>query len=161
METPGSQCRRPAARTTEGRPFMRLPWLWRVSFDFAYNAAKGIIILVRLGVAAMTDAAIEAVDFRKRDDFMRIAVAPFLCALVLLSSSLAFAGGDELVEKADVFYDKGDYAAAAKLYREAATAGSSWAMLRVGVLCEHGWGVPQSYRDALEWYERGAKAGED
>ena len=32
--------------------------------------------------------------------------------------------------------------------------------MRVGVLCEHGRGVPQSCRDALEWYE-GAKAGED
>lgn len=57
METLGSQRRRPAARTTEVRPFLRLPWLWRVLFDFAYNAAKGIIIFVRLGVAAMTAAA--------------------------------------------------------------------------------------------------------
>ena len=43
--------------------------------------------------------------------------------------------------------------------RKGAEIGNAGAMTNLGFMYENGWGVPQSYEDAIAWYEKGAAAG--
>ncbi|WP_158933142.1 tetratricopeptide repeat protein [Acidisphaera sp. S103] len=53
-----------------------------------------------------------------------------------------------------------DYAAAMKLYRQAADQGFSKADLGLGEMYEKGEGVPQDYSAAIKWYQKAAAQGD-
>ena len=55
--------------------------------------------------------------------------------------------------KASRFYE------ALPLLRTAAENGNGEALYNLGLLSQNGWGVPQDYAQAREWYEKGAAAG--
>jgi TPR repeat protein len=44
-------------------------------------------------------------------------------------------------------------------FRKGAAAGSGTAMVMVGVLYEHGQGVPQDFTRAMEWFKRAQAHG--
>jgi uncharacterized protein len=43
--------------------------------------------------------------------------------------------------------------------RESAQAGNAECSFVMGLMCDHGWGMPKSEADAAEWYLQAAKAG--
>ena len=49
--------------------------------------------------------------------------------------------------------------AAAKALRTSAEAGDAYAQFKLGQRYDEGTGVPQSYRQAMEWFEKAAKQG--
>jgi TPR repeat protein len=55
---------------------------------------------------------------------------------------------------------KGDYATALKIYRPLAEQGNASAQTALGVIYEHGQGVPQDFRQALLWYIEAAYQGD-
>ena len=58
-----------------------------------------------------------------------------------------------------VAYNRGDYAAAARLIHEAAGQGDAQAQNNLGVLYERGQGVTQVYEAAAQWYSKAAEQG--
>ncbi len=56
-------------------------------------------------------------------------------------------------------YNRGDYAAAARLIHEAAGQGDAQAQNNLGVLYERGHGVTQDYSEAVKWYRKAAGQG--
>lgn len=56
-------------------------------------------------------------------------------------------------------YDRADYATAAKLFRPLADRSDAWAQCCLGVMHEHGQGVPQNYEEATKWYRLAADQG--
>jgi hypothetical protein len=67
--------------------------------------------------------------------------------------------GDDLVDQAQVAYEKRDYARAYKLYSRAAEVGSAVAMFQLGSMNEHGHGVKADIASAARWYQKAADAG--
>jgi TPR repeat protein len=55
--------------------------------------------------------------------------------------------------------NRAEYEAAAKTLRTSAEAGDASAQFKLGHLYDEGTGVPQSYRQAQEWFEKAAKQG--
>lgn len=58
-----------------------------------------------------------------------------------------------------IAFQTGHFSEAYKAWFEAAQHGDATASLYLGVLYDTGLGVPQDYRQALNWYERGAEDG--
>src|SRR5579863_6563369 len=54
-------------------------------------------------------------------------------------------------------YKKGDFATAAKVWRESADQGSAAAQYNLGLLYVDGKGVPQDYAEAANWFRRAAE----
>lgn len=67
---------------------------------------------------------------------------------------------DPQFDAAERNYRAGRYAQAAKLYRELAEAGLPQAQLRLGMLHYLGRGVKEDERQAFDWVERAARAGD-
>ena len=55
--------------------------------------------------------------------------------------------------------NRAEYEAAAKALRTSAEAGDASAQFKLGQLYDEGTGVPQNYRQAMEWFEKAAKQG--
>ena len=64
------------------------------------------------------------------------------------------------LEDGQAAYQKGDYATALKIYRPLAEQGNASAQTALGVIYEHGQGVPQDFRQALLWYIEAAYQGD-
>jgi len=62
-------------------------------------------------------------------------------------------------EDGEAAYVRGDYAAAAQLWREAAEQGNAVAQFNLGILYEQGQGVSQNYETAAKWYRKAAEQG--
>ncbi len=62
-------------------------------------------------------------------------------------------------EDGEVAYDRGDYAAAAQLWREAAEQGHAKAQYNLGVLYTQGLGIQQDYSATMQWYYKAAEQG--
>ena len=61
---------------------------------------------------------------------------------------------------ADAYARRGNYLKALPLYRQAAEAGDSAAMIALGSLYYKGLGIPKDYAQAAQWYEKAASQGE-
>ena len=57
-------------------------------------------------------------------------------------------------------YERGDYAAAFKLWKPLADQGTAEAQGNLGLMYDNGQGVPQDYAEALKWYRKAADQGE-
>lgn len=83
-----------------------------------------------------------------------------LAAFALLAHWSIQALADPRLDAAERNYRAGRYAQAGKLYRELAEAGNPQAQLRLGMMHYLGRGVREDERQAFDWVERAAKAGE-
>jgi len=85
---------------------------------------------------------------------------PYRAALsmlaVLLAAAPAAAGP---FEDANAAYERGDYAAALKLWRPLAEQGNAGAQLFLGLMHDLGRGVPEDRAEAAVWYRRAADRG--
>lgn len=85
--------------------------------------------------------------------------------LTRLLVALAFLLAVQLTALADDWKDgnaafnRGDYATALELLRPLAEHGHPGAQAMLGVLYEHGYGVPQDYGEAAKWYRKAAEHG--
>ena len=75
--------------------------------------------------------------------------------VLLLSTSISYAGFAEGLAA----YDRGDYATAAREYRQAAEQGEARAQTLLGLLYSRGEGVPQDYAEAFKWLHQAAAQG--
>ena len=50
----------------------------------------------------------------------------------------------------------GDYAKALQLFRPLADHGDAGGQYNLGVMYQYGWGVPQDYAEAIEWFRKAA-----
>ena len=64
------------------------------------------------------------------------------------------------LEDGQAAYQKGDYATALKIYRLLAEQGNASAKTALGVIYEHGQGVPQDFVRAVIWYSEAAYQGD-
>ena len=64
------------------------------------------------------------------------------------------------LEDGQAAYQKGDYATALKIYRPLAEQGNASAQTALGVIYEHGQGVPQDFVQAVIWYNEAAYQGD-
>ena len=55
--------------------------------------------------------------------------------------------------------NRAEYEATSKALRKSAEEGDASAQFRLGQLYDEGTGVPQDYRQAMEWFEKAAKQG--
>ena len=91
---------------------------------------------------------------------MNHAIKIIVAALALLVAvSAPVAAGP--FEDGYAAHEKGDYATALRLLRPLAEGGNSDAQHNLGVMYEKGRGVPQDYAEAVKWYRKAAKRGEE
>lgn len=83
-----------------------------------------------------------------------------ILVLALLSSPAAAAGARADTSRAMQLYAKGDYMGAAALLTRLAEAGNARAQAMLGLLYEHGHGVPQDFAVAAWWYGSAAERGD-
>ena len=62
--------------------------------------------------------------------------------------------------RAQAYWNAGDYASAAKLFRRAAGKGCSQSYVWVGFALDEGKGERQNHSEAVKWYERGCRAND-
>jgi hypothetical protein len=67
---------------------------------------------------------------------------------------------EALFDEGTRLYDRGDMAAAARVFREAAERGHARAQVQIGWHYEFGRGVPRDYDEAWKWYRRAAAQGD-
>jgi hypothetical protein len=90
------------------------------------------------------------------DDFYFL---PGAGAVSVVASSAPTVDAAALVKRAMEFYNAKDYAPALPLYREAAAAGDTGAMLQIGLFYDYGWSVTQDHAEANRWYRKAADGG--
>jgi TPR repeat protein len=83
-----------------------------------------------------------------------------LCAGGLLVLALFSAAAAGPLENGQAAYQKGDYAAALQILRPLAEQGNASAQTALGVIYEHGQGVPQDFVQAVIWYNEAAYQGD-
>jgi len=87
--------------------------------------------------------------------FVRRALVSMLLAFALLGPAQAAS-----LRAAVAAYDRGNFNAAAAMFQPLALAGNARAQSYLGFLFQTGHGVPQSYVDAVYWYQRAAEQGD-
>lgn len=83
---------------------------------------------------------------------MRVAI--FAAAMMVAMAGAAFAGP---LEDAYADLQRGDYPAAAKIYRQFAEQGDVRAQNDLGALYDRGLGVPKDFAEAVKWYRLAAE----
>lgn len=83
-----------------------------------------------------------------------------LIACGLLALALIDVAGAGPLEDGQAAYQKGDYAAALQILRPLAEQGNASAQTALGVIYEHGHGVPQDFVQATIWYSEAADQGD-
>jgi TPR repeat protein len=83
----------------------------------------------------------------------------FLAGGLLVFAPFSTATASPL-EDGQAAYQKGDYATALKIYRPLAEQGNASAQTALGVIYEHGQGVPQDFVQAVIWYNEAAYQGD-
>jgi len=81
----------------------------------------------------------------------------FLIVIILFGLTGGAAAGP--IEDAWAAYQRGDYATALQLWQPRALLGVAFAQNNLGMLYEHGQGVPQDYGEAAKWYRLAAEQG--
>ena len=86
-----------------------------------------------------------------------LALIAAMCAGLILGLTVpAWAGVDEGVAA----YKRGDYATALREFRSLAEQGFAEAQNKLGIMYQHGVGVPQDYAGAAGWYRKAAEQGD-
>jgi predicted aspartyl protease len=104
-------------------------------------------------------------DIRQRPVHVRLGPKAMTLALkhtivaILLILSLAAHVAAGPSEDALVAYNRGDYAAALRLFQQSADQGSATAQFNVGTMYANGQGVTQNYVEAVKWYDLAANQG--
>lgn len=78
------------------------------------------------------------------------------CLIIWLALGGAAAGP---LEQGLEAYNRGDFATAGKLWRDAAEAGNATAMNNLGIMYDLGKGVPRSDKLAIFWFTKAARLG--
>jgi uncharacterized protein len=92
---------------------------------------------------------------RRRQRFSEIAT--FCIALLIATTAQAdVKASARIFEDAKAAYDRGDYAAALKLFRPLAEQGFSPAQAILGMMYEQGQGAPPNYVEAIRWFRLAA-----
>jgi len=78
-----------------------------------------------------------------------LAIGLMVAALTAVASAGPF-------EDAAAAYRKGDYGTALRIIRLMARKGYAPAQFKLGLMYVNGTGVPQDYREALNWYRKAA-----
>jgi TPR repeat protein len=82
-----------------------------------------------------------------------------LLSIVLNVSCRPFKPPSVVLSVGQQAYDKGDYAAALKVFRPMANQGNPDAQSWLGFMSENGNGIAQNYTEAIKWYRLAAKQG--
>jgi TonB family protein len=80
-------------------------------------------------------------------------------AIVLAALAISSGAAAADIDEGQSAYDRGDYAAAMRLWRPLAEQGSARAQNNLGVLYENGKGVPEDVVEAVRWYRLAAEQG--
>src|SRR5260370_1419165 len=88
----------------------------------------------------------------------RRAIKSWLVAVVV-STSLADSLAAGPLDDGQAAYDRGNYATALLLWRPLAEQGDASAQYSLGVMYDHGQGVPRNYSEALAWFRKAAELG--
>ena len=109
-------------------------------------------------------ALCEAVSSRTGEEDLMIddrPISPRFCIALVLSivclTSSACADIEPAVDTSK--NNRAEYEATAKELRKSAEEADASAQFRLGQLYDEGTGVPQDYRQAMEWFEKAAKQG--
>ena len=76
------------------------------------------------------------------------------------SAEKMFASLAQDFQRGEKGYYKGDYATALRELRPLAEQGHAVAQFYLGVMYEHGKGIPQEYKEAVKWYHKSAEQGD-
>ena len=72
----------------------------------------------------------------------------------------AVADSKEDFNLAEIYYNKGNYKEALKLFRKSAWRGDTLSQINLGLMYEGGKGIDQNYIQAAMWYRKAAEKGE-
>jgi uncharacterized protein len=81
-----------------------------------------------------------------------------IAMVVLICLSEPVSAG--LFEDGSNAWDRGEHTIAIRVFRQLAEQGDPKAQNRLGVIYQHGWGVPQNYSDAVGWFRQAADRGD-
>src|SRR5512141_173300 len=87
---------------------------------------------------------------------MRRTAAAVILIISLFMAVPVIAGQFENATKA---YERGDYKTAYRLFKPLAEQGNADAQYNLGIMYDHGQGVPQAYTKAVRWYRKAAEKG--
>ena len=85
----------------------------------------------------------------------RIAVTLAVVGALLFSAGSTWADFDDGMAA----YERGDYATALKEFRPLAEQGHVVAQFNLGVMYDHGYGVPENNTEAVKWFRKAAVQG--
>jgi TPR repeat protein len=85
----------------------------------------------------------------------KAAVAGLILAYGIAGSAVA-----GLFEDGLNAWERGDYSTAMRFFRPLADRGDPKAQYRVGVMYQHGWGVPLDHSGAVSWFRQAADQGD-
>jgi TPR repeat protein len=100
-------------------------------------------------------AAVAAITLAKGAHAMRL--LKLLPILWVCAAGPAVAGP---FEDGFTAFSKNDYATAVRLWRSLAEQGNAKAQLQLGMMYDHGYGVPEDYAAAAFWYRKAADQGD-
>lgn len=86
-------------------------------------------------------------------------VAVLIVMSTFITSPLALSAWGGPLEDAGAAYQRGDYAAAARIYQALAAQGDANAQNSLGVMFLNGQGAKRDYSEALKWFRRAAALG--
>src|SRR5215510_4891076 len=88
-----------------------------------------------------------------------VGAALAILGAVYVGGYLTADGADDGYKQAVLAYDQGDYDGAGRLWEALAKEGHARAQFQLGMLYEHGTGLPQDNPTAVRWYRKAAEAG--
>jgi TPR repeat protein len=107
-------------------------------------------------LAALHDDSDLSIPDERKDDTMRKLLASLFVSITLGMAQGANAGP---LEDGEAAVSKGDYATALSLFRPLAAQGNAQAQVLLGIMYDHGQGVPRDYKEAVKWYRLAAAQG--
>jgi len=85
----------------------------------------------------------------------RLLILPVLLLTLLVGNPASSADFQKGLDA----YNRGDYATALREFTPLAEQGVARAQYNLGVMYDHGYGVPQNYKTAVKWYTLAAEQG--
>jgi TPR repeat protein len=84
-----------------------------------------------------------------------------IAATLVVVGALLFSAGSSWADFDDgmAAYERGDYATALKEFRPLAEQGHVVAQFNLGVMYDHGYGVPENNTEAVKWFRKAAVQG--
>ena len=84
-----------------------------------------------------------------------------LAAAVLLPAAGPLSASAQTLEEAQAAFDRRSFSAALKGFRPYAEMREPDAQNKLGVMYQRGWGVAADFSEAVKWYRRAARQGQD